>query len=107
MAKSFEFYAGETRTLNIRLVKVELDGNTRPWTIPAASTVNVILPTSGELADLTIAASVDNYDLGEISVALTSTHTDALVSGDIIVEVTTAGKVRNTRLKNALIRNIL
>ena len=102
MAKAFEFYGGEDKTLSVRLVKKELDGNVRPFTIPAGSTVTFELPASP--AELSLAGVIDNFDLGEIHVDLSDTQTTSMKSGDLIVNVQSGSITRITKLRNSIIK---
>ena len=101
-AKTFEFYSGEDKTLSVRLIKKELDGNIRPWTIPAGSTVTFTIPASP--SDLSVAATIDNYDLGEISAAITDTQTALMKSGDLIITIVSGSVTRKSRLANGIIK---
>jgi len=98
----FNFYSGEDKTLSVRLVKKELDGNVRPWTIAAGSTVTFTIP--GSPSDLSVAASIDNYDLGEISAALTDTQTALMISGDLLITVQSGATTRKARLANGVVK---
>ncbi len=102
MAQNFEFYSGEDKTLSLRLTKKELDGGVRPWTIPAGSVVTLTIPASP--SDLSVAATIDNYDLGEISAALTDTQTALMISGDLLITIQSGATTRKARLANGIVK---
>lgn len=89
---TFQFYAGEDRTLKLQVMD---EDSGFPHQIPTGATLTLTLagsPDDVEVANADI--TVDSTDRSIISVSLTNTQTDSMVSGDVQLEYVSGSTTR-------------
>ena len=90
-SESFQFYAGEDKTLELEL-KVSKNGCNLIYALESTDEIKVILPARpDDLEFFNTGAdprvSVESEPYGQIKIDLTGSETSQLISGAIVVEV--------------------
>lgn len=95
---AFQFYPGESRRLDIRLRKKDSTACLDVYSIPSGATVEVEVPALPNnlifTGSSTPAVVIDDNRLGLLHVDLSAVQTNQMVSGTVIIRITTAGATR-------------
>jgi hypothetical protein len=95
-SESFQFYAGEDKTLELEL-KLSVNGCKEIYALQSSDEIKVILPARPDDLEflntgVSPRVSIVSEPYGQISIDLTSTETSQLIDGAIVIEVIRSAK---------------